>query len=76
MASSPSAPPFCFRPFKQETGGILFREYCFGEEKSLSAAANSVSSAPLLGEFALEQSFSVATPADPCGEKKIANFGR
>ena len=27
------------------TGGILFREYCFGEENSLSSAANSVSSA-------------------------------
>ena len=29
----------------QETGGILFREYCFGGENSLSSAANSVSSA-------------------------------
>ena len=28
-----------------ETGGILFREYCFGEENSLSSAVNSVSSA-------------------------------
>ena len=28
-----------------ETGGILFREYCFGRENSLSSAANSVSSA-------------------------------
>ena len=27
------------------TGGILFREYCFGGENSLSSAANSVSSA-------------------------------
>ena len=27
------------------TGGILFREYCFGRENSLSSAANSVSSA-------------------------------
>ena len=29
----------------EETGGILFREYCFGRENSLSSAANSVSSA-------------------------------
>ena len=28
-----------------ETGGILFREYCFGRENSLSSTANSVSSA-------------------------------
>ena len=35
------------RPVRNwETGGILFREYCFGEKKaSLSSAANSVSSA-------------------------------
>ena len=34
-------------PFAENwgTGGILFREYCFGEENSLSSAANSVSSA-------------------------------
>ena len=31
--------------FFWETGGILFREYCFGQENSLSSAANSVSSA-------------------------------
>ena len=31
--------------FLWETGGILFREYCFGGENSLSSAANSVSSA-------------------------------
>ena len=28
-----------------ESGGILFREYCFGGENSLSSAANSASSA-------------------------------
>ena len=31
----------------------MFREYCFGRENSLSSAANSVSSAKKLGEFAL-----------------------
>ena len=30
---------------KWGTGGILFQEYCFGRENSLSSAANSVSSA-------------------------------
>ena len=30
---------------KWGTGGILFREYCFGGENSLSSATNSVSSA-------------------------------
>ena len=30
---------------KEGMGGILFREYCFGRENSLSSAANSVSSA-------------------------------
>ena len=34
-------------------GGILFREYCFGGENSVSFGANSVSSAKKLGEFAL-----------------------
>ena len=40
-------PILCFFFFGmcQGTGGILFREYCFGRENSLSSAANSVSSA-------------------------------
>ena len=35
----------CPTPFEEEMDGILFREYCFGEENSLSFTANSVSSA-------------------------------
>ena len=37
----------------QETGGILFREYRFGRENSLSSAANSVSSAKFLAVSSL-----------------------
>ena len=33
------------QPHIWETGGILFREYCFGEENSLGSAVNLVSSA-------------------------------
>ena len=38
-----------------ETGGILFREYCFGRENSLSSAPNSVKFREKFGEFALAQ---------------------
>ena len=36
---------FWSKHLRYGTGGILFREYCFGRENSLSSAANSVSSA-------------------------------
>ena len=38
-------PPAILWGYSWGMGGILFREYCFGEENSLSSAANSVSSA-------------------------------
>ena len=44
------------RPLIQETGGILFREYCFGEENSLSLTefySKLGESCEKLGEFAL-----------------------
>ena len=49
------------------TGGILFREYCFGEENSLSSAANSVSSA--------RNSVSSRVCTQIIGRKELTEFG-